>query len=190
MKRASFHCIIGSATLACMTLASVAIAQSPATGPNKIVQTAKTGGDGGFDYIYADSDGRKLYIPRSGQTNARIDVFNLDTLAPIGSVPNANARGAATDTKSGHGFVSSSPVVMFDTKTLAVIKTIPVEGGPDGILADPFNQRVYIFTGHRAPNATVIQCRGRRGSRDHRSGRRARTGRERWQRPHLRRYRR
>ena len=140
-----------------MTLASTAIAQSPSTGPNKIVQTAKTGGDGGFDYIYADSDGRKLYIPRTGQQNARIDVFNLDTLAPIGSIPNANARGAATDTKSGHGFVSSSPVVMFDTKTLAVIKTIPVEGGPDGILADPFNQRVYIFS-HRAPNATVINA--------------------------------
>ncbi len=157
MKRVSFHYVVGSAALACITLAYTALAQSPSTGPNKIVQTAKTGGDGGFDYIYADSDGRKLYIPRSGQQNARIDVFNLDTLAPIGSVPNANARGAATDTKSGHGFVSSSPVVMFDTKTLAVIKTIPVEGGPDGILGDPFNQRVYIFS-HRAPNATVINA--------------------------------
>jgi DNA-binding beta-propeller fold protein YncE len=150
MKSVSIPIAIGSALLAC-----IAVAQSPATGPYKIVKTAKTGGDGGFDYIYADSDGRRLYIPRSGQQNARIDVFDLDTLAPAGSVPNANARGAATDTKSGHGFVSSSPVVMFDTKTLAVIKTIAVEGGPDGILADPFNQRVYIFS-HRAPNATVI----------------------------------
>lgn len=144
--------VIGSAVFA-----FAAMAQSPANGPNKVVQTAKTGGDGGFDYIYADSAGRRLYIPRTGQQNARIDVFNLDTLAPVGSVPNANARGAAVDTKSGHGFVSSSPVVMFDTKTLAVIKTIPVEGGPDGILGDPFNQRVYIFS-HRAPNATVINA--------------------------------
>ena len=152
MKRVSLQAVISGAVLACF-----AMAQSPAAGPNKIVKTAKTGGDGGFDYIYADSDGRKLYIPRSGQTNARIDVFNLDTLTPVGSVPNANARGAATDTKSGHGFVSSSPVVMFDTKTLAVIKTIPVEGGPDGILGDPFNQRIYIFS-HRAPNATVINA--------------------------------
>jgi DNA-binding beta-propeller fold protein YncE len=152
MKKISLTTAIGGAVLAI-----TALAQGPATGPNKIVKTAKTGGDGGFDYIYADVDGRKLYIPRSGQPNPRIEVFNLDTLAPIGTVPNANARGAATDTKSGHGFVSSSPVVMFDTKTLAVIKTIPVEGGPDGILADPFNQRVYIFS-HRAPNATVINA--------------------------------
>ncbi len=152
MKRISIRTAIGGALLAC-----VALAQGPSTGPNKIVKRAKTGGDGGFDYIYADVDGRKLYIPRTGQQNARIDVFNLDTLAPVGSVPNANARGAATDAKSGHGFVSSSPVVMFDTKTLAVIKTIPVEGGPDGILGDPFNQRIYIFS-HRAPNATVINA--------------------------------
>jgi DNA-binding beta-propeller fold protein YncE len=137
--------------------AYIAVAQGPATGPNKIVKTAKTGGDGGFDYIYADVDGRKLYIPRSGQPNPRIEVFNLDTLAPVGTVPNANARGAATDTKSGHGFVSSKPVVMFDTKTLAVIKTIPVDGGPDGILGDPFNQHIYIFS-HSAPNATVINA--------------------------------
>lgn len=152
MKSVSLAAAIGGALLA-----FIAVAQTPSSGPNKIVKTAKTGGDGGFDYIYADVDGRRLYIPRSGQPNPRIDVFNLDTLAAVGSVPNANARGAATDTKSSHGFVSSSPVVMFDTKSLAVIKTIPVEGGPDGILADPFNQRVYIFS-HRAPNATVINA--------------------------------
>lgn len=152
MKKATLVITAGSALFACL-----AHGQGPSTGPNKIVQTAKTGGDGGFDYIYADVDGRRLYIPRSGQPDPRIEVFDLDTLTPVGTVPNANARGAATDTKSGHGFVSSSPVVMFDTKTLAVIKTIPVEGGPDGILADPFNQRVYIFS-HRAPNATVINA--------------------------------
>jgi len=47
---------------------------------------------------------------------------------------------------------------MWDTKTLAVLKTIPVEGAPDGILFDPFNQRVWIFS-HRAPNATVIDAK-------------------------------
>jgi hypothetical protein len=32
-----------------------------------------------------------------------------------------------------------------------------VEGGPDGILFDPFNARVWVFS-HRAPNATVINA--------------------------------
>jgi DNA-binding beta-propeller fold protein YncE len=48
--------------------------------------------------------------------------------------------------------------VMWDTNTLATIKTIDVNGAPDGILFDPFNERVYVFS-HRAPNATVINAK-------------------------------
>jgi hypothetical protein len=44
---------------------------------------------------------------------------------------------------------------MWDTKTLAVIKTIDVQGGPDGIMFDAFNQRIHVFS-HSAPNDTVI----------------------------------
>ena len=125
--------------------------------PYKVIKTAKVGGAGGFDYVYADAVGRRLYIPRGG-TPGRVTVFNLDTLEPVGEIPNASARGAAVDPMSGHGFCSSKPVVMWDTKTLAVIKTIDVQGNPDGILFDPFNQRVYVFS-HSAPNATVIDAK-------------------------------
>lgn len=135
-------------------------AAQPAAGPYKILKTAKVGGAGGYDYVYADAGGRRLYIPRSGQ-GARITVFDLDTLAPVGEIPNVNAHGVAIDAKSGHGFSSSKPVVMFDTKTLNVIKTIDVQGNPDGIMFDPFNGRVWILS-HTAPNATVID--GKDGS--------------------------
>jgi len=148
-------------------LVSIAIAQTP--GPYSVIKTVKSGGGGGFDYVYADSDGRRLYIPRTGQNPAtapagapagptpRISVFNLDTLEPVGEISGYNARGAAVDPKSGHGFASSKPVVMWDTKTLAVIKTIDVQGGPDGILFDPFNARVWVFS-HSQPNATIINA--------------------------------
>jgi DNA-binding beta-propeller fold protein YncE len=129
-----------------------------AQGPYKVLKTVKVGGAGGFDYVYADSAGRRLYIPRTGNPGARITVFNLDTLEPVGEIKDANARGAVVDPKSNHGFVTSKPVVMFDTKTLEVVKKIEVEGGPDGILFDPFNQRTYIWS-HSAPNATVIDSR-------------------------------
>ena len=115
------------------------------------------GGEGGFDYVYADSDGRKLYVPRTGASGARVAVFNLDTLEPVGEIANTNARGAAVDVKSHHGFSSSKPVAMWDSKTLAPIKTIPVEGGPDGILADASSGQVFVFS-HGAPNVTVIKA--------------------------------
>jgi DNA-binding beta-propeller fold protein YncE len=131
--------------------------QAPTTRPYKVLKTVKVGGIGGFDYVYADEAGRRLYIPRTG-ASARVTVFDLDTLAPVGEIPNANARGAAVDPQSHHGFASSKPVVMWDTRTLSTIKTIDVQGGPDGILFDPFNERVYVFS-HSAPNATVIDAK-------------------------------
>ncbi len=125
-------------------------------GPYKVLKTAKVGGAGGFDYVYADSAARRLYIARSGP-EGRITVFDLDSLQPAGEIPKVTAHGAVVSTKSGHGFASSKPVVMFDPKTLAVIKTIDVEGNPDGMLYDAFNDRVYVLS-HRAPNATVINA--------------------------------
>src|SRR5256714_13526093 len=130
--------------------------QPPAEGPYHVQKTAKVGGEGGFDYVYADVDGRRLYIARSGPT-PRVTVFNLDTLEPTGEIPMTNARGTAVDAPSHHGFASSKPVAMWDTKTLTPIKTIPVDGRPDGILADDFNHHVYILS-HSAPNATVIDA--------------------------------
>ncbi len=149
--------LLPSMAVALAVFAVAGLAQNPtAEGPYRVLRTARVGGEGGFDYVYADSDGRRLYVARGG-TTPRVSVFNLDTLEPAGEIPMTNARGAATDTKSHHGFASSKPVAMWDTKTLALIKTIPVDGRPDGILNDPYNHRVYIFS-HSAPNATVIDA--------------------------------
>ena len=153
MRRFCLIFAVGIATVTFIGLAQ----QSSTDGPYQLLKTAKVGGDGGFDYVYADDAGRRLYIPRTGST-PRINVFNLDTLEPVGEIPNASARGAAVDPKSNHGFASSKPVVMWDAKTLATIKTIEVQGNPDGILFDPFNQRVWVFS-HSQPNATVIDAK-------------------------------
>lgn len=144
---------IGFATLASLGLAQKALNE----GPYKLVKTVKVGGDGGFDYVYADGAGRRLYVPRSGPS-ARISVFDLDTLEPIGEVANVSGHGVVVDPKTHHGFITSKPVVMFDTNTLRVIKTIDVQGNPDGIFFDAFTERVYDLS-HSAPNATVIDAK-------------------------------
>jgi len=105
----------------------------------------------GIDYVYADNDGRRLYVPRGGQ----ILVFDLDTLKAVGAITNSGGHGVAVDPKSHHGFSSRNPITMFDTTTLATIRNIQVEGNPDGIFFEPATARVYVFS-HRAPNVTVI----------------------------------
>ena len=131
--------------------AAVAAAQD---GPYQVTKIQLVGGDGGFDYVTADSDGRNLYVARSGP-QGHIGVFNLDTLAQVGDIPGTSAHGGAVDTATGHGFATSKPVTMFDGKTFAILKKIDVQGNPDGYLNDAYNHRFYVLS-HSAPNITVL----------------------------------
>ena len=152
MRRFCFVLAIATALMADVSLAQLA----PTAGPYKATKT-KVGGEGGTDYIYADADARRLYIARTGKDAPRVTVFNLDTLAPEPDIPGTNAHGVVVSTKSSHGFVSSKPIQMFDSKTLMPIKTIEVMGNPDGMLYDAFNDHVYVLS-HQAPHVTVINA--------------------------------
>jgi hypothetical protein len=129
---------------------------APTAGPYKVLKTVKVGGEGAFDYIHADVEGRRLYIPRSGPMG-QLTVFNLDTLEPAGTIANVGAGGAAVDPKSHHGFSTTKPITMWDSNTLKVIKTIDVDGRPDGIMFDPYNERIWVMS-HVPPHATVIDA--------------------------------
>jgi DNA-binding beta-propeller fold protein YncE len=138
--------------------ASIGLAQHDSTaGPYKVLKAVKAGGEGGFDYISADVEGRRLYVPRNGPMG-QLMVFNLDTLGPAGSIAGVKSGGAAVDPKSHHGFSTTKPITMWDSKTLQVIKTINVDGQPDGIMFDRFNDRVWVLS-HMPPYATVIDAK-------------------------------
>jgi DNA-binding beta-propeller fold protein YncE len=142
---------IGSAS-AVYTVALLSFLQpASAAEPYKVLDTTQVMGSGGIDYVYADNDGRRVYVPRGGQTL----VFDLDSHKLVGSITNIGGHGVAIDTQSHHGFSSSKPLGMFDTKTMQKIKSIDVEGRPDGILFEPLTRRIYIFS-HQAPSITVI----------------------------------
>ncbi len=151
-------CLAFALAAVIVTMACVGTAQNaPSGGPYKVLKTAKVGGEGGYDYIFADSEARRLYIPRGGQTGGQVMVFNLDTLESAGSIPDVRSGGATVDPKSHHGFSTTKPLTMWDANTLKVIKTIDVDGRPDGILCDPYNARVWVLS-HQPPHATVIDA--------------------------------
>ena len=151
------------------------LAQVRTDGPYKVLKTAKVGGEGGTDYIFADTAGRRLYIAR-GATQAqpatdtrpavpafekRLTIFDLDTLAPVGTIPGVGGNGATVCPKSGHGFTSDHPQPsMFDVKTMKLIKTIEVPQGfsADGIYCDTSDDRVYIGS-HPTKSLMVIDAK-------------------------------
>ena len=146
----TFFCVLSVAGLG--LLAGNVRAQTAA--PYKVLATTQVMGSGGIDYVTADTDGRRVYVPRGGNTI----VFDLDSHKYIGTVTNVGGHGVAIDTQSHHGITSSSPVGMFDTETLQKIKTIEVQSRPDGILYEPFTGKVLILS-HGSPSITLIDAK-------------------------------
>ena len=156
-----------------VVLAPTGFAQS--VGPYKVLKTARVGGEGATDYIYADVAGRRLYIAR-GATPAReatattpavpafekrLTIFNLDTLEPAGVIPGVGGNGTAVCPNTGHGFTSDHPQPsMFDVKTLKPIKTIdvPERFSADGIYCDTTSNRVYIGS-HPTKSLLVVDAK-------------------------------
>jgi DNA-binding beta-propeller fold protein YncE len=126
-----------------------------AQAPYRILKIVTVGGDGGFDYIVADSEGRRLYIARSGKTNPRLLAFDLDSLKQTGELDGVSAHGAVVDPANHHGFASSKPITMFDSTNMTPLKSIAVDGNPDGLSLDAHAHRVYVLS-HSAPNITVL----------------------------------
>src|SRR5690349_21777983 len=123
----------------------------------KVVKSIPLGGDGGWDYLAADSENRRLYVSHGTE----VDVLNLDNEAMVGKVPNTNGvHGIALANDLGRGFISDgrdNQVTIFDLKTLAVISTVKAGTTPDGILYDPFSKRVFAFNG-RSKDMTAIDA--------------------------------
>ena len=115
-------------------------------------------GDGGWDYVAADSDGRRLYVSH----DTEIVVLNLDSGAIVGRIAGGpDMHGAAIAPEFGRGFISESnpgSVVIFDLKTLAKIGELRVGDDPNGIIYDHLTKR--IFTADRgSKRVTAIDAK-------------------------------
>jgi DNA-binding beta-propeller fold protein YncE len=108
----------------------------------KLTKKFAVPGEGGWDYIAVDSEARRVYVSHGDV----IQVLNADSGKLLGQVAAPGAHGVALAPDLGRGFTSNGKdksVTVFDTKTLAVIKTVKLEGGTDDILYDPFTKRVF-----------------------------------------------
>lgn len=121
-----------------------------------VVKKTVIGGEGFWDYLFADTPARQLYLSHG----THVVVVNMDDLKVVGDIPKTDGvHGVAVALEFDHGFTSngrSSTVSIFDLKTLKVIKEVPVTGrNPDAILYDPFSKHLFTFNG-RSQDATVL----------------------------------
>jgi YVTN family beta-propeller protein len=114
-------------------------------------------GEEGWDYLFADSAQRQLYVSHGGN----VEVVDLDTQKPIARIGGLNRiHGVVTDDDLNRGFISDgadNTVVIFDLKSHAILQRVKAGSDPDSLLFDPASKRVFAFNG-RSENVTVIDA--------------------------------
>jgi len=141
--------------LAACTVAS-ALDVSVAPAQSFKVTRFEIGGEGGTDYVSAEPGTGRVFVSRG----THVMVVDGATGKVLGDIPDTpRVHGIGLVAKHNHGFTTNggdSTVTMFDLKTLAVIKKIPVKtGGLDGIMYDDNMDRI-ILTNHSRPIGTVV----------------------------------
>ena len=145
-------------------LVAAAVA-SPRVGHTQAFKVARfnIGGDGGTDYLTAEPGTGRVFVSRG----THVMVVDGATGTVLGDIPDTpRTHGIALAPTSRHGFITNggdSSVTLFDLRSLAVIKKIPVRtGGLDGIMYEDFSDRI-ILTNHSRPIGTAVAIDAKSG---------------------------
>jgi DNA-binding beta-propeller fold protein YncE len=147
---------LSSCTLALLAVLCGATAHAATT--YHLAKTIPLPGNTGWDGLYADAIGRRLYITRG--TSVQVIDTKKDQL--IGRIDGfVGNHGVTVDHRSGRGFISDgagNAVTIFDLTDLTRIgEPVHVGRGPDCIVLDPATERVFTFN-VRSNDSTVIDA--------------------------------
>jgi YVTN family beta-propeller protein len=121
----------------------------------KVIKTLPLGGEGRWDYLCADAQGERLYVPRS----THVQVVDLESGKVVGDVPNTNGvHGVALAPEQNLGFSSNgrdNSVSAFDLRSFKETKRIKAGRNPDAIMFDPASKHIFAFN-HSGGDVTVI----------------------------------
>jgi hypothetical protein len=124
----------------------------------KVVEKAKLGGEGWWDYVTVDAAAHRLYITRG----THVVVVDSESLKPVGEIPDTpGVHGVAIARDLGRGFTSNGregTATIFDLATLKAVGSAKTGTNPDAILYDAFTHRVFTLNG-RSADATAIDAK-------------------------------
>lgn len=131
--------------------------KTPKPSGYRLLKKIQIGGEGGWDYLFADGKARRLYISHA----TKVVVVDTETGATVGEISNTNGvHGIAVADRLGKGFTSNgrdNSVTIFDLKTLKKIGDVKTGKNPDAIIYDDATNRVFAFNGGSS-DATVIDA--------------------------------
>jgi DNA-binding beta-propeller fold protein YncE len=145
----------------CLALiAGVVVYAAPQAGGYHVIKRMPVGGDGGWDYLFIDSDTHRLYIARGSHFQV-VDVTTGKVTGDIEIANSKNSHGIALAPDLGKGFTSNgdaNTVSVIDLKTLKATSVIDIPGkDPDSIRYDAGTKKVFTFNG-KSMDSTVIDA--------------------------------
>jgi YVTN family beta-propeller protein len=123
-----------------------------------LLEKVKLGGEGGWDYLNADTVTGMLFISRG----THVQVMDMEKKTLVTDIQNTNGvHGIALAHEFGKGYISAgrdTAVIIFSLKDFKTIKVLKISGlNPDAIMYDPFSKRIFTFNG-RSSDATAIDA--------------------------------
>jgi len=134
-------------------------AQARAAEPHyKFIKDITIGGGGGWDYLYADSEGHRLYVTHG----TKVVVVNTQQDKVVGTIPDTpGIHGFVTAPELQRGFSSNgqeNKSSIIDLTNLKLIQKVSTGANPDSILFEPKSGTVWTFNG-RGRTATVYDAK-------------------------------
>ena len=131
------------ALVAAALLCSTVMATAPAD--YRVLNRAKLGGNEGWDCLFVDAQGRRVYISH-GTRVLVVDADHFNLVGEIADTP--GVHGIAVAPKLHRGFTSNGrddTVTVFDTMSLKALDRVKVGQRPDVIVFEPASNRVFTF---------------------------------------------
>jgi len=138
--------MIGRYFLLCaaVPLAAPALSSVPAFAQQYAVSgTIALGGSGAWDYLTADSDGRRLYVSHTSEVN----VADLDSVKPVGTMSGFGYVHGILVVRPTLGFISDglkNEVAVFDPMTLKIRQKIATEAEANSLAYDAGTERLFV----------------------------------------------
>src|SRR6266436_987259 len=107
---------------------------APGASGYKVVKTVPISGEGGWDYVYVDSDARRVYVSHATQ----VVVLDADSYEVVGSIPDTQGvHGIAIASDLGRGFTSNGRTnTAINAADGTVAGTLALGGKPEFAVAD------------------------------------------------------
>jgi YVTN family beta-propeller protein len=145
-----------------MLVALWIVAAVPSFGQQfKVTDRVKLGGEGGWDYLTYDKDGKRLFITRGDHVMV-VDAGTLKVTSDILGL--SGIHGVALVPELGRGFISNggdNTVTVFDLKSLSKLDSVKVGERPDAIIYEPFSKHVFTFNARSHDSSVVDAATGK-----------------------------